>query len=163
MPDNDSRGQIPRIPVGLTALAIALLIIVTIAFAFAFVATSRPESSSSAAIEAQSYATEVAAALAGASAAEGEALVEAFQCGACHVAGEGRVAPSFSGLAARAATRRPPLSAAQYLYESIVSPSAYLVEEYANAMPANFADRLTQAQIGHIIAYLLLTSGGSGG
>ena len=152
MPDNGSARQGPRLAVALT---IALLIIITIVFAVAFVATSAPESSSSPAIDARSYATEVAAALAGASASEGEALIEAFQCGACHILGEGRVAPSFTGIAARAATRRPPLSAAQYLYEAIVSPGAHLVEDYANAMPANFADRLTQAEIGQIIAYLL--------
>ena len=67
---------------------------------------------------------------------------------------------SFVGVADRAATRRPPLTAAQYLYESIISPGAYLVEGYANAMPANFAGRLTQAEIGRIIAYLLSTPGG---
>jgi len=136
-------------------LAIALLIIVTIVFAVAFVATSTPESTSSPAIDAQSYATEVAAALEGSSASEGEALIEALHCSACHVSGEGRVAPLFIGLDERAATRRPPLSPAQYLYESIVLPGAYLADGYANSMPANFADRLTQAEIGHIIAFLL--------
>ena len=136
-------------------LSVALLIIVTIVFAVAFVASSTPESTNSPAIDAQSYATDVAAALAGASASVGEALIEAFQCSVCHVSGEGRVAPSFAGIATPAATRRRPLSPAQYLYESIVSPGAYLVEGYANSMPANFADRLTLAQIGHIIAYLL--------
>lgn len=137
------------------AFTVALLIIVTVVFAGAFVASSTSKSTNSPAIDAQSYATDVAAALAGASVKEGEALIEAFQCSACHVSGEGRVAPSFTGIAAAAATRRRPLSTAQYLYESIVSPGAYLVDGYANSMPANFADRLTQAEIGHIIAYLL--------
>ena len=141
------------------ALTIALLIMVTIVFAVAFVVTSGPESTSLSAVDAQSYATEVEAALAGASAAEGEALVEAFHCSACHILGEGRVAPLFNGIADRAANRRPPLSAAQYLYESIISPGAYLADDYANAMPANFADRLTQAEIGHIIAFLLSAPG----
>lgn len=155
MPDNGSKRHGPRMAVALT---IALLIIVTIVFVVAFVATSAPELTSSPAIDAQSYATEVEAALVSASASKGEALIAAFHCGVCHVSGEGRVAPSFVGIAVRAETRRPPLSAAQYLYESIVSPGAYLVKDYANAMPANFADRLTQAEIGHIIAYLLSTS-----
>ena len=137
------------------AFTSALLIIVSSVFGVAFVASSRPEAPASPIIDAQSYAADVAAALAGASAAEGAALIEAFQCSACHIAGADRVAPTFAGIAALAATRRPPLSAAQYLYESIVTPSAVLVEGYANAMPANFADRLTQAEIGHIIAYLL--------
>ncbi len=142
------------------ALTAALLIIVGIVFAVAFVATSTPEATTSSSIDPQSYATEVAAVLIGASVSEGEALIEANKCGVCHVSGEGRVAPSFVGVADRAVTRRPPLTAAQYLYESIISPGAYLVEGYANAMPANFADRLTQAEIGHIIAYLLSTPGG---
>ena len=141
------------------ALTIALLIAITIVFAASFVSTSRPESTSSYAIDSQSYATDLAAALEGASASEGETLIEAFQCSACHILGEGRIAPLFSGVAARAATRRPPLSASQYLYESIVSPGAYLVEGYANSMPVNFADRLTQPEIGHIIALLISTSG----
>ena len=135
--------------------AIALLVLVAIVFAAAFAAASLPRSASGPAITAQSYATQVAAALDGASAAEGKLLIEAFQCSICHIAGAGRVAPSFADIAVHAGTRRPPLSAAQYLYESIVSPGAFLVDEYANAMPANFADRLTQAEIGHIIEYLL--------
>ena len=155
MPDNGSTRQGNRLEV---TLATGLLTLVTIGFAIAFAAASKPESTASPAIDAQSFATEVFEALAGASASEGEALIEVYQCAVCHVSGEGRVAPSFVGIAVRAETRRPPLSAAQYLYESIVSPGAYLVEDYANSMPANFADRLTQAQIGHIIANLLRTS-----
>ena len=139
-------------------LAVALLIIVTIVFAVAFIATSAPESTTSLAINAQSFAAEVAAALNGASVSEGKALIEAVQCSICHVTGADRVAPTFVGIAGRAERRRPPLTAAQYIYESIISPGAFLVEGYANAMPGNFADRLTPAEIGHIIAYLFSTS-----
>ena len=143
------------------ALAVALLLLVTLAFAVAFTATSLPEAASTSDIHAQSAATDVAAAMDGASPAQGEALIEIYQCSLCHIRGEGRVAPSFSGIAERAATRRPSLSAAQYLYESIVSPGAFLVEGYANSMPANFASRLTRAEIGHLIAYLLSTPDGA--
>ncbi|MCY3915785.1 MAG: hypothetical protein OXG49_07205 [Chloroflexi bacterium] len=124
MPDNGSKRRGPQIAVTIT---IALLIIVTSVFVAAFVVTSTPESTGSPVIDARSYTTDVAAALVGASASEGETLIEAFQCIACHVLGEGRIAPLFNGIADRASTRRPPLSAAQYLYESIVSPGAYLV------------------------------------
>ena len=157
MADAGSTRQSPQMEVALTA---ALLIIVGIVFAVAFVATSTPDATTSSSIDTQSYATEAAAVLVGASASEGEALIEANQCGACHVSGAGRVAPTFVGVADRALTRQPPMTAVQYLYESIVAPGAYLVEGYANAMPANFAGRLTQAEIGHIIAYLLSTPGG---
>ena len=97
-------------------------------------------------------------ALDNASAALGEALVVEYACSVCHITGAGRVAPPFDGLADRAASRRPHLSARQYLFESIVQPGDYLVAGYANAMPGNFADRLSQADIGHIIAYLLTLS-----
>ena len=151
MADHLSTRQSARLAV---KSAIALLILVTIVFAVAFVATSLPESAPTPAINAQTYATEVANALDGASESEGEALIETLQCSICHVSGADRVAPSFTGIGEKAAARRPPLSAAQYLYESIVAPGSYLVEGYANAMPANYTDRLTQAEIGHLIAHL---------
>ena len=139
--------------------AIALLVLVTIVFAAAFVATSTAELAPATAVDAQTYAREVAVVRDGASTSTGEALIEAFQCSVCHVLGANRVAPSFVDIADRATRRRPPMPAAQYLYESIVSPGAYLVEGYANAMPGNFADRLSTAEIGHIIAYLLNGAG----
>jgi hypothetical protein len=59
------------------------------------------------------------------------------------------------GIAARAATRRPPLSAAEYVYESITTPTAYVVEGFQPAMPPNYPERLTDQELGDIIAYLL--------
>ncbi len=103
-------------------------------------------------------ATHVALALQDASATRGGALIVEYACSVCHIAGGGRVAPPFAGLADRAASRRPHLSAGQYLFESIVQPGDYLVAGYANAMPGNYAKRLSQAEIGHIIAYLLTLS-----
>ena len=103
-------------------------------------------------------ATYVALALQDASATRGEALIVEYACSVCHIAGGDRVAPPFAGIADRAASRRPHLSAGQYLFESIVQPGDYLVAGYANAMPGNFANRLSQADIGHIIAYLLTLS-----
>lgn len=136
-------------------ITIALLILITVVFAVAFVVASRSRSTPSAPIGAQAYGTEVAVALEGASTAEGEALLDAFQCSVCHILGDERVAPRFAGIAERASARRKPLPARQYLYESIVHPGGYLVEGYANAMPGNYADRLSIEEIGHIIAYLL--------
>lgn len=157
MGDNWSTRQGARLAV---TSAIVMLVLVTIAFAVAFAAASKSDTAPSPGISAQTYAIEVAAALDGATAAEGAVLIEAFQGNVCHVSGEGRIAPSFIDIGERAATRRPPLSAAQYLYESIVAPGAYLVEGYANAMPANFADRLSRAEIGRVSAYLLAGDGG---
>jgi len=137
------------------AITVALLILVTLVFLGAFVATNAAGSTPSPAVVAQKYATEVSVALGSASAAEGEILIETFQCSICHILGDRRVAPRFEGIADRAGNRRANLPAAQYLFESIVHPGAYLVESYANAMPGNYADRLSNEEIGHIIAYLL--------
>lgn len=137
------------------AITVALLILFTLVFLGAFVATNVASSTRSPAVVAQQYAPEVAIALGSASAAEGEVLIEAFQCSICHILGDKRVAPRFEGIAERAGNRRAHLGAPQYLFESIVHPGAYLVEGYANAMPGNYADRLSKEEIGHIIVYLL--------
>ncbi len=137
------------------ALSICLLAAVTATFAIAFVAASASLTPPATAIDEHSYAEEVATAMAGSSAASGQTLIAEYGCGACHISGEGRVAPLFAGIGARAARRRPPLSAEQYLFESILYPGALVLDGYANAMPANFRDRLTLTEIGHIIAYLL--------
>ena len=136
-------------------ISIALLAAVAALFAIAFVVASAPLTAPAIAIDKHSYAEELDAAMAGSSAANGELLIAEYGCRACHVSGEGRVAPLFGGIAERAASRRPPLSAEQYLYESIFYPGALVLDGYANAMPANFRDRLTLTEIGHIIAYLL--------
>jgi cytochrome c551/c552 len=103
-----------------------------------------------------SYQERVSSLLANADPLGGEALLATYGCVACHRAGaENGIAPSFVGIAERAGERRPPLPAAAYLYESIVNPSAYLVEGYANAMPQNFAARMSDADLGDVIAYLL--------
>ncbi|NDJ59901.1 MAG: c-type cytochrome [Chloroflexi bacterium] len=94
--------------------------------------------------------------LANADPANGALLVETYDCTACHRAGvEVGIAPSFVGIAERAAERRPPLSAAAYLYESITAPDAYVLEGYSNSMVQNYDERITDDDIGDIIAYLL--------
>lgn len=132
----------------LLLLAAAALVFVALLFIASFPEPAPPSPA----------ATPVAVALEDASAAQGEALVVEYACSVCHITGGGRVAPPFAGLADRAASRRPQLSARQYLLESIVQPGDYLVAGYANAMPGNFANRLSQAEIAHIIAYLLTLS-----
>lgn len=136
-------------------ITIALLVLIATVFAGTFVVASTSKSIAPPAMDARAYATEVAITLAGASAAEGETLIESFQCSVCHILGDERVAPRFEGIAERAKARRPSLTGPQYLYESIAHPGAYLVEGYANAMPANYAQRMSPEEIGHIIAYLL--------
>jgi cytochrome c551/c552 len=98
----------------------------------------------------------VSALLVEADPSRGDALLVQYGCAACHRLGvDANVAPSFVGIAQRAATRRPPLSAQAYLYESIRNPSAFVVEEYSNAMPQNYGERITQDDLRDMIAYLL--------
>ena len=133
--------------------AIALLaLIVFVAIIVTVLSNSAPGSSE---INAQSYAEEVAAALANADTQLGGDLVYELECDLCHLQGDGSVSPLFFGLADVAAERRPPLSAEQYLYEAILFPALHLVEGYSNSMPNNYQDRLSQQDVGHIIAYLL--------
>lgn len=140
--------------------AIALFAIAALLFVYAVLAASTSSSVNHTTAESGSYGDEAAAALLSAQASEGAALVEEYNCIACHVLGDNRIAPRFQGIADRAGARRPALSAEQYLFESIVDPGAFLVEGYANAMPANYARRLARAEIGHIIAYLMTLGGG---
>lgn len=147
---DDARQTRP--PLAFTCALLALAAILTVA---AFAAASVPDASPA---TDETDATAVANALSAGSVSAGETLVEAYGCGVCHVKSEGRVAPLFAGIADRAAIRRPGIPAASYLYQSIVSPGAFLADDFANAMPANYRDRLTEAEIGSIIGYLLTLS-----
>ena len=81
-------------------------------------------------------------------------------CSACHsldgsepVAGR---APTWQGISARAGDRVPGLSAAEYLRESIVDPSAFVAEGYAdNLMPKSFKILLSEEDIDGLVAFLL--------
>lgn len=112
-------------------------------------------------LSAESYLTELEPLLANADAARGEELVNTkYECHACHIAGAGNVAPAFTGIGERAATRRPPLTAVAYLYESIINPHVFLAPKdetttYQKSMPADYAQRIPSQDLGDIIAYLL--------
>src|SRR5207247_1537442 len=58
-------------------------------------------------------------------------------CEICHRIGQkGTRAPDLAGIGARAGKTKPGLSAKQYIIESLINPSAYLVEGYPNIMAA---------------------------
>src|SRR2546423_14877322 len=58
-------------------------------------------------------------------------------CEICHRIGQkGTRAPDLAGIGARAGKTKPGMSAKQYIIESLINPSAYLVEGYPNIMPA---------------------------
>lgn len=105
-------------------------------------------------VEAGMYADRVSALLASADPVRGETLLTTYACTGCHRVGR-NVAPSFSGIADRAHNQRPPLTTAEYLYESIIHPGAYVVDGYANAMVQDYAERIPDADLGDLIAYLL--------
>jgi cytochrome c551/c552 len=141
-------------------LVIGLFILVTIIFIAAFALTTETElvvaPTAVAQLTADTYMDKVNILLQGADASRGSALVEQFGCTACPREGaDNKIAPPYDGIAARAATRRPPLTAAAYIYESITNPMAYLVDGFNPAMPQNFAQQLSDRQLGDIIAYLL--------
>jgi ferredoxin/mono/diheme cytochrome c family protein/coenzyme F420-reducing hydrogenase delta subunit len=89
---------------------------------------------------------------------KGETLGTNTGCQVCHSLEPGvrLVGPSLAGVATRAETSVPGLSAKEYLRQSIVEPRAHVVESFpANQMPPNFAETLTEQQIADIVEFLL--------
>lgn len=82
----------------------------------------------------------------------GDALVP---CATCHTLdGTELVGPSLAGIADRAATRTD-LSAEEYIRQSIVDPSAHVVEDYADVMYKEYGEKLSSEDIDNVIAFLL--------
>lgn len=139
-------------------LAIFLLAAFTLIFLMEFVVASlgSPATSEAPPLTETTYLDEVEPILVNADPNNGDQLVLAFDCAACHIAGAANgIAPPFEGMSSRAALQRPPLSAEAYIYESIMHPAAFVVEGFPGAMPLNYPDRLSDEQLGDIIAYLL--------
>ncbi|PJF25724.1 MAG: hypothetical protein CUN53_11330 [Phototrophicales bacterium] len=142
------------------ALPVVLGVVLLVVFGGFFVIEFVMSSISSGAEEetpaaADDYRERVDALLANADPSRAEALLVQYNCLGCHrYAGEA-VAPQFTGIAARAAERRPPMPADAYIYESIVHPGAYIVEGYQNSMIQNFESQISDQDLGDIIAYLL--------
>ena len=86
--------------------------------------------------------------------AENGATIFASSCSACHGAQDG-AGPAVTGIGERAATRVAGMTAAEYLHESIVDPSAYVVEGFADIMPKTFGQQFTDQEINDLVAYLL--------
>ncbi len=78
-------------------------------------------------------------------------------CRVCHslVPGKVVVGPSLDGVATRAASRVPGMSAEDYLRQSIVDPGAYVVDGFPDAMLRNFDELLTDQEIDDLVAFLL--------
>ncbi len=90
-------------------------------------------------------------------------LFGALACSGCHKLDEpqapssmGESGPNF-GTIHELGTYRPEAAAdpAAYIKESIVSPDAFRVESYDDAMPDDFASRMTEEEIDRLVQWLL--------
>ena len=92
---------------------------------------------------------------------DGGGAIAAPGCSFCHsLDGSEKVAgaraPTWQGISALAGDRVPGLSAAEYLRESILDPSAYVVEGYTdNLMSKGFRFFLSEEDIEGLVAFLL--------
>lgn len=159
-PPSTTQPQKPRQTSPLPVI-IALFVLVVIGAAFigelASVSGDAEERNVEATLVPASYMDELTPLLADANPMRGEALVQRYGCTVCHT-GPGaanRLAPLWDGIGTRAETRRPPLSAAAYIYESIIHPRAFEVEGYSGNMPLIYDRTIEKADLGDIIAYLL--------
>ncbi|MEA3337451.1 MAG: c-type cytochrome [Chloroflexota bacterium] len=88
----------------------------------------------------------------------GEAVYTANGCGGCHGEpyGPDMVGPNLGGIAARGSEQKPPMSAEEYIRESILLPNDYVVEGFpANLMPKTYGDTLNEAEFEGLVQYLL--------
>lgn len=78
-------------------------------------------------------------------------------CSTCHALEPDVVivGPSLAGIATRAGTRVPDLSAEQYIRNSMLNPGDFVVPGFENVMVQNLGDMLSSDQINDIIAFLL--------
>jgi cytochrome c len=150
--DQQPQRRAPAWPV---YVALAILLLFGVIFAVEFFVFSGGNNGATDPVD-DTYMEIVEPLLAAADPDRGPALVQRHGCNACH-AGEsaGRLAPDFDGLGRAAAQRRPPLRAEAYIYESIIHPGAYVVEDYQNNMPRIYEAQIPEDELGDIIAYLL--------
>ncbi len=81
-----------------------------------------------------------------------------FACNSCHSAEttDRMVGPGLHGIPARAAERVEGESAEEYIYNSIVHPNDYIVEDYTeNLMPQNYSEIYTEQENYDLAAYLM--------
>ncbi len=103
-------------------------------------------------------------------AANGAVLFATFQeaanysCSNCHLPDSEKtnLGPGLLNIKDRAATRVAGMSAAEYIYQSIVDSKSYTVEGFdPDLMPQNWADIYSDLQIFDIVAYLMTLEGRS--
>jgi mono/diheme cytochrome c family protein len=94
----------------------------------------------------------------------GMSLFAKQACSACHVVEKGQsatVGPNLSNIGNRAATRQRNRTAAQYLWESMMTPNAFVAPGFGRGlMPQDFRQKLSSQDVKDLIAYLLTLKSG---
>lgn len=75
------------------------------------------------------------------------------ECAACHGAASG-AGPSLTVIKEEAASRVEGLPAEEYVHQSIVDPSAYIVAGYEDIMPKDYGERLSAEQINGLVRFI---------
>jgi mono/diheme cytochrome c family protein len=99
---------------------------------------------------------------------EGSSLYDSYVCFSCHgdplTPGSAAVGPFLGSIASVAVTRVDGQSAEQYIYESILDPDAYLVEECPSGpctgppslmTSQNFGSRMSLQEMADLVAYYM--------
>lgn len=78
-------------------------------------------------------------------------------CAVCHSlqADTVIVGPSLAGIASRAGMAEPDEDAATYIRESIMEPSAHIVDGYNDLMPPTLSQLLSEDDVTALVGYLL--------
>lgn len=98
----------------------------------------------------------------GADTSAAETVALKYGCSGCHSLDPNLVltGPTWHNIGDTAVVRVPGESPAQYLYISIVSPNAHVVNGYpSSVMPQNFQDLMSPQELGEMVAYLLQQNG----
>ncbi len=78
-------------------------------------------------------------------------------CTGCHTiegTSTATIGPDLTHISTVAATRKAPLSAEEYILESIKEPGAFIVEGFEPLMP-NLADGIAEGELEDLVAFLL--------
>lgn len=88
--------------------------------------------------------------------ARGRQLYRKLDCGRCHqIEGQGgQLGPDLRRVGTVAATRRPGVTADDYIREAITDPGAYIVPGFNDVMPRGLARGLSSRDLDALVLYL---------
>ena len=89
--------------------------------------------------------------------ARGKQIYRQKSCATCHRIGDdgGTIGPPLTHIGTVAATRKPGMSAEDYIRESILDPGAYVVPGYPDTMSRGLYRGLSQEDFDDLVRYLL--------